>query len=127
MDKKRKTTRPVGFLGTHLLLEMMDCSPSVINNLDKIKDVMVSAAKEAKATIIDVSFHEFSPFGISGMVVIAKSHFSIHTWPEYNYAAVDIFASDDVIKPQVAADYLIKELGSKSPSFVEKKRGILPF
>lgn len=86
---------------------------------------MVSAAKEAKATIVDVSFHEFNPFGISGVVVIAESHLTIHTWPEYDYAAVDIFTCGDVIKPEVAASYLIKEFGSKNPSIVEMKRGIL--
>ena len=56
--------------------------------------------KEAKATIIDVSFHEFNPFGISGVVVIAESHLTIHTWPEYAYAAVDIFTCGDIIKPE---------------------------
>jgi S-adenosylmethionine decarboxylase len=86
---------------------------------------LVSAAKEAQATIIDISFHEFNPFGISGMVIIAESHLSIHTWPEYSYAAVDIFTCGDLIKPEVAASFLIKEFESKTPSIVELKRGIL--
>ncbi len=86
---------------------------------------MVSAAKQAKATIVDVSFHEFSPFGISGMVVIAESHLSIHTWPEYGYAAVDIFTCGDVIKPEIAVQYLIAQFESKNPSIVEMKRGII--
>lgn len=59
------------------------------------------------------------------MVVIAESHLSIHTWPEYGYAAVDIFTCGDIIKPKVAAAYLIDRFESKSPSFVEMKRGIL--
>ncbi len=86
---------------------------------------MVSAARDAKATVIDVSFHEFNPFGISGVVVIAESHLTIHTWPEYNYAAVDIFTCGDIIKPEVAASYLITEFECKNPSIVEMKRGIL--
>lgn len=90
-----------------------------------VKEALVSAAKEARATIIDVSFHEFNPFGISGMVVIAESHLSIHTWPEYAYAAVDIFTCGDVIKPEVAAHYLIQQFESKTPSIVELKRGII--
>jgi len=61
-------------LGTHLLVELKDCNPAAITNLQQVTDAMVSAAKEAKATIVDVSFHEFNPFGISGMVVIAESH-----------------------------------------------------
>lgn len=112
-------------LGTHLLVELRDCNPDILKDLNKVKDALVSAAKEAKATIIDVSFHEFNPFGISGMVVIAESHLSIHTWPEYGYAAVDIFTCGDIIKPEVAAQYLIQKFESKTPSIVEMKRGIL--
>jgi len=117
--------RELHALGTHLLVELRDCNPDILKNLNMVKDAMVSAAKEAKATIIDVSFHEFNPFGISGMVVIAESHLSIHTWPEYNYAAVDIFTCGDIIKPEVAAQYLIQKFESKTPSIVEMKRGIL--
>lgn len=112
-------------LGTHLLVELRDCNPEILKDLSKVKDALVSAAKEARATIIDVSFHEFNPFGISGMVVIAESHLSIHTWPEYGYAAVDIFTCGDIIKPEVAAHYLIDQFESKNPSIVEMKRGIL--
>ncbi len=112
-------------LGTHLLVELRDCNAEIIKDLKKVKNILVSAAKEAKATIVDISFHEFNPFGISGMVIIAESHLSIHTWPEYAYAAVDIFTCGDIIKPEVAASYLIQQFESKSPSIVELKRGIL--
>ncbi len=112
-------------LGTHLLVELRECNPTTLNNLNDVQDVLVSAAKIAKATIIDVVFHEFSPFGISGMVIIAESHLSIHTWPEHNYAAVDIFTCGSAISPQKAAAYLIERFESKNPSIVELKRGII--
>jgi len=106
-------------------VELRECEPEILRSLEKVRSIMVSAAKDAKATIVDVSFHEFNPFGISGVVVIAESHLTIHTWPEYNYAAVDIFTCGDIIKPEVAASYLIREFGCKNPSIVEMKRGIL--
>ncbi|MGE5893696.1 MAG: adenosylmethionine decarboxylase [bacterium] len=112
-------------LGSHLLVEMKDCNPTILMSLQQVTDAMVSAAKEAKATIVDVSFHEFNPFGISGMVVIAESHLSIHTWPEYSYAAVDIFTCGDVIKPEIAAQHLIERFECKNPSIVEMKRGVI--
>ncbi len=112
-------------LGTHLLVELRECNPEILKDLERVKNALVSAAMEAKATIVDISFHEFNPFGISGMVVIAESHLSIHTWPEYSYAAVDIFTCGDIIKPEVAASFLIEHFESKSPSIVELKRGIL--
>lgn len=112
-------------LGTHLLVELRECNPDIIKNLAKVRNALVSAAKEAKATIVNVSFHEFNPFGISGVVVIAESHLTIHTWPEYAYAAIDIFTCGEIIKPEVAASYLIEQFECKNPSIVEMKRGIL--
>ncbi len=112
-------------LGTHLLIELRDCNPDILTDIKEVTNVMVGAAKEAKATIVDVSFHEFNPFGISGMVVIAESHLSIHTWPEYRYAAVDIFTCGDTIKPEKASAYLIERFESKNPSIVEVKRGLI--
>ena len=111
-------------LGRHLLLELFDCDSDAINNLESVKGALVEAAKRAQATIVDVVFHEFNPFGISGVVVIAESHLSIHTWPEYRYAAVDIFSCGDVLQPDVAANYLVKEFGAERASVVEMQRGM---
>jgi len=112
-------------LGTHLLVELKDCNSKTLNDLKKIEDILVTAAKEAKATIIESRFHKFSPFGISGVVVIAESHLTIHTWPEYGYAAVDIFTCGETLQPSVAASYIVTKLQSKNPSLVEMKRGLL--
>ena len=120
-----KGGRELHALGTHLLVELRECNPDIIKSLEKVRNALVSAAKEAKATIVNVSFHEFNPFGISGVVVIAESHLTIHTWPEYAYAAIDIFTCGELIKPEVAASYLIEQFECKNPSIVEMKRGIL--
>ncbi|GBE05215.1 MAG TPA: adenosylmethionine decarboxylase [Nitrospirae bacterium] len=112
-------------LGTHLLVELKECNAKILSNLKEVQDVLITAAKIANATIVETAFHEFSPFGISGMVVIAESHLSIHTWPEHEYAAVDIFTCGDVLRPEKAVKYLIEKFQCKSPSVVEVKRGIL--
>jgi S-adenosylmethionine decarboxylase len=111
-------------LGRHLLLELFDCDSDAINNLVAVKSALVEAAKRAHATIVDVVFHEFNPFGVSGVVVIAESHLSIHTWPEYRYAAVDIFSCGDILKPEVAASYLVEQFGAERTSVVEMQRGM---
>jgi S-adenosylmethionine decarboxylase len=113
-------------LGRHLLLELHDCSSEILNNLETVKGALVEAAKRAEATIIDVLFHEFNPFGISGVVVIAESHLTIHTWPEYRYAAVDIFSCGDTLKPSEAAAYLVEQFKASHASCVEVKRGVFP-
>jgi S-adenosylmethionine decarboxylase len=106
-----------------MLLELFDCDLDAINNLDAVKETLVEAAKRAQATIVDVVFHEFNPFGISGVVVIAESHLSIHTWPEYRYAAVDVFSCGEVLQPEVAANYLAEQFGAERMSVVEVQRG----
>jgi S-adenosylmethionine decarboxylase len=113
-------------LGRHLLLELYDCSSEILTNLETVKTTLVEAAKRAEATIVDVVFHEFNPFGISGVVVIAESHLSIHTWPEYRYAAVDIFSCGETLKPAAAAQYLVEQFGASRASCVEVKRGVFP-
>jgi len=123
--QERKGDKKVHGLGTHLLVELKACNTKLLNDVKKVELIMVEAAKTAKATIVDVHFHRFSPFGISGVVVIAESHLSIHTWPEYGYAAVDIFTCGDVLQPEVAAEFLVEKFQSKHPSIMEVRRGIL--
>jgi S-adenosylmethionine decarboxylase len=106
-------------------VELKDCNKALLNDIKEIEDVLVSAAKEAKATVIESRFHQFNPFGISGVVIIAESHLTIHTWPEYGFAAVDIFTCGDQIIPAVAAAYVIEKLESKNPAIIEMKRGLL--
>lgn len=112
-------------LGRHVLLELYDCDAEVLKDLEKVREEMVEAARRAQATIVTVTFHEFNPFGISGVVVISTSHLSIHTWPEYRYAAVDIFSCGEVVQPQAAIDHLTQVFGAERISVVEFQRGIL--
>jgi S-adenosylmethionine decarboxylase len=112
-------------LGRHLLLELRECNVAVLDDLVYLENALVSAAIESGATVIDKSFHQFAPQGVSGVVLIAESHLSLHTWPEHAYAAVDIFTCGTTVKIEVAADALIRRLGSKDPSVLEVKRGIL--
>jgi S-adenosylmethionine decarboxylase len=111
-------------LGRHLLLELFDCDLDAINNVEAVKGALIEAAKRAQATIVDVVFHEFNPFGVSGVVVIAESHLSIHTWPEYRYAAVDIFSCGEILQPEVAASYLVEQFGAERTSVIEMQRGL---
>ncbi len=112
-------------LGKHLLLELKGCNKEVLNDLSFLKEALLAAANEAGATVLGESFHRFNPQGVSGVVVITESHLFIHTWPEYGYAAADIFTCGDSVQPEKAAEILIKKLGSKNHSITEIRRGIL--
>jgi S-adenosylmethionine decarboxylase len=93
-------------LGRHILAEFHDCDTEILNNLEQVEQLMKDAAVKAGATIVQSVFHMFSPHGVSGVVVISESHLAIHTWPEYGYAAVDVFTCGDTVDPAEAAGYL---------------------
>lgn len=111
-------------LGKQILVEFYDCESNSINDVEYIENSMLTAAQKAHATIISHNFHKFSPYGVSGMVVIAESHISIHTWPEYNYAAVDIFTCGDTIDPWAIQETLKEAFDSQNVSSMEMKRGL---
>ena len=112
-------------LGRHILSEFYDCDKKVLDNHELIKEAMVNAAKAAKATVVEVAFHKFNPYGVSGMVVIAESHLAIHTWPEHGYAAVDVFTCGDEIDPWAIHRFLEKAFKSKRTQNNEVPRGVL--
>ena len=110
-------------LGRHILVEYMQCDPNILNDVVFIEKAMVDAAREAEATVINSTFHHFSPFGVSGVVVIQESHLAIHTWPEYGYAAVDIFTCGDTIDPWFCYRFLEKAFKAEYATPMEALRG----
>lgn len=112
-------------LGRHILVEFYDCSPELMNDVVHIENSMVEAAETAGATVINSTFHHFSPYGVSGVVVIQESHLAIHTWPEYGYAAVDLFTCGDSVDPWVSYAYLKEKFEAGHGSAMECRRGQL--
>jgi S-adenosylmethionine decarboxylase len=113
-------------LGRHLLCEYHGCDRERLNRPEVIRDELLAAVKLAGATPIQDMVHNFTPHGVTGVVVIAESHFAIHTWPEYGFAAVDLFTCGESVDPWVAFEHLGKALGATSHSVVEMRRGLLP-
>ena len=111
-------------LGRHILVEFSGCNAEVMNDVSIIESSMIEAAKIAGATVINSTFHHFSPWGVSGVVVIQESHLAIHTWPEYRYAAVDLFTCGDSVDPWVSFEHL-KKAFQANYSAIEMNRGSL--
>ncbi len=110
-------------LGRHILVEFFQCDPDIMNDVTVIEQSMVNASVDAGATVINSTFHHFSPYGVSGVVVIQESHLAIHTWPEFRYAAVDIFTCGDTVNPWHAYDKLKAAFKASHGSSMEIKRG----
>lgn len=110
-------------LGKQLMVEVYGCETKLLDDPVFIENCMVEAAKIANATVVQQFFHQFSPYGVSGTVVIAESHINIHTWPEYAYAAIDIFTCGPTLDAQAAIDFLQKKLNASKVNIQEYLRG----
>lgn len=112
-------------LGKHILVEFYGCNSERLKDTNMLQQEFENAATMSGATVVDSTFHTFSPYGVSGVVVIAESHLTIHTWPEYGYAAVDLFTCGDTVDPWAAFEHIKEVLQSQNTSTIEMKRGQL--
>ena len=109
--------------GRHLLVEMWDCNREILNDAEKITQLMCDAANDAGATVVKSICHEFNPPGITAVAILSESHISVHTWPVEGYVAVDIFTCGILADPQLAIKVLLEGFEPKEHTSVEIKRG----
>lgn len=109
--------------GRHLLIEFRGCDDPVLDDAAALQELMECAARAAHARIVQSVFHTFSPQGVTGVVVVEESHFSIHTWPEHGYVAVDVYTCGEC-EPERARDVLARGLAANSSEWMLIERGI---
>ncbi|MEX0568673.1 MAG: adenosylmethionine decarboxylase [Candidatus Njordarchaeota archaeon] len=109
-------------LGKHIILELHGIKRELLDDRDLLENLLTEAAKKAGGRVLGSFFHEFNPHGVTGIVAIAESHLSVHTWPEFGYAAIDIFTCRG-IDPQVAADVIIERLKPEKFFTISLSRG----
>lgn len=103
---------PVFALGRQLNIEYYNCGQDLLLSKETVEKALLKGANDSGATIISSSFHQFEPQGVSGVVIIAESHFTVHAWPEHDYAAVDIFTCGDNIDLDVAIHSMEESFGA---------------
>jgi len=121
-EKHNVSSKP---LGRHILADFYGCRVKDLNDTEYIQSCMHDAAIKANATIVQEDSHKFSPWGVSGVIVIQESHLTIHTWPEYSYASVDLFTCGKKINPWAAFDYLKTTLKCNNVEYSDISRGHL--
>lgn len=88
-----------------------------------LEDILRRAAVAAGATVLGGHFHPFSGGGVTGVLLLAESHISIHTWPEHAYAAIDVFMCGNT-SPRQAAEQICAEIGAKHSEIKTIQRGL---
>ncbi len=118
----QKSTNDFQMGGSHLLVDLYDCDASLITTVAYVEQVMNDAALAAGATIVGSKFHQFTPQGVSGALVLAESHLTIHTWPEHGYCAIDIFTCG-AMNNYAAFEVLKKGFAAKTAKLTDIQRG----
>ncbi|AWT60744.1 MAG: S-adenosylmethionine decarboxylase proenzyme [Candidatus Moanabacter tarae] len=121
-DSQQSVTYRV--LGRHYLFELYGCAEKFLVDIEVLKKSMISAAETAGATVVNSVFHGYSPQGLSGVVVISESHLTVHTWPELNYAAVDVFTCGEGNLGEDIGQALIRTFEASEYHSREIDRGI---
>lgn len=109
------------YAGVHLLADFW--FGKKIESTKKIEKILLKAAKKSKSVPLKIAVHKFYPLGLTGVVLLSDSHIAIHTWPELNYIAIDIFTCGMESMPRLALRCLKEEFAPKTVKIKEIKRG----
>ncbi len=109
-------------LARHLLVELHGCDRAMLNDVEALRSLMRRAASAAQATVVAEVFHRYAPHGVTGLLVIEESHFSLHTWPEQGYAAADFYTCGSLL-PELALELLCAGLSATRFDSVTVERG----
>lgn len=112
-------------LGRHALVDVYECDPVLLDDFDYIKTFLHDVTSQLHLTVVQSTFHRFSPQGVSGVIVIAESHLSVHTWPELGYAAFDLYTCDDATPLSELPELLRNALKAKRVDVSFHNRGII--
>ena len=100
----------------HCVSELYRADAIKLNDEALIRKALINAAEVAGATLIEIVTHSFTPQGVTGFALLAESHISIHTWPEFEFASVDAFTCGEATDPELACNYLASYLNAKGHS-----------
>ena len=112
-------------LGQQLIVELYGCDRTLLDDPSRLEQILTESIRRSGGTIIRPCYHQFSPHGVTGVVVIAESHVSIHTWPEFGYCALDVFTCGTQVQTDQIFEYVRSELQAQETSVMEVKRGTL--
>lgn len=101
-------------IGKHIIAELYGVSEELISKVDKVKEIVESVVEEAELTKISSHYKQFEPYGVTGVVLIAESHISLHTWPEYKMVNLDIFTCGDTRKTDKAFELFLEKFKPES-------------
>ena len=122
-DLSYQSVIPPGGLGTHILIDLYGCDSDRLNDLDFLRQISIEGVRRSGATILGEQFKRFAPQGVSGVVIIAESHFTLHSWPEHAYMGMDYFTCSDRTNIDTAISYFKEMLSPEKVDIIRHVRG----
>ena len=110
-------------LGLHTIVEYIGAEREVIAHASALEPILLEAVRVCGATYIDHRVNQFVPYGASGVVLIAESHISFHSWPEHCYMAMDLFTCNLSMEASGAVQYVADRIGAERFESRVLKRG----
>lgn len=96
----------LGIIGRHLTVDMYGCIFESLDDVDFVKESLITAINEGHMTLLNITCHKFEPKGLTILALLAEGHISIHTYPEMSYTAIDVFTCGDQARPDQAVKIL---------------------
>lgn len=113
-------------VGIHCVLELHDCPKKLLEDTAFVANSLREASRHGLSTLLEEVTHKFHPGGTTALGLLAESHISIHTWPEFHYCAADVFTCGQNAEPDRACAYLVRRFCAGRHSLLKIARGDCP-
>jgi S-adenosylmethionine decarboxylase len=111
-------------VGIHIIADLYGVDPALLARVERMKGIFEGAIKFAKLSKISSDYYQFRPEGASGIVLIAESHLSFHTWPEYGLVTLDIYTCGEPEQAEKAFQYIKERLNPSRVDLLKLERGV---
>ncbi len=111
-------------VGVHIIADMYGVDPALLARVERMKEIFEGAVKYAKLSKMSSDYYQFRPEGASGIILIAESHLSFHTWPEHGLVTLDIYTCGDPMQAELAYEYILERLNPGRVDVVKMERGV---
>jgi S-adenosylmethionine decarboxylase len=123
LGRVQREDRQVKSVGRHLILELWGCRN--LNSTEVVEQALRDVVRACDLTLLDLNVYPFTPIGVTGVAVVTESHVMVHTWPEYGYAAVDVFTCGEQANPEAAVPALRTHFEPERIQVMEITRGLV--
>lgn len=111
-----------GIRGYHILADLWGCPPEKVNEASRLEEILLDTTNKVGFRVVAKSFHQFEPNGATGVVLLETSHISVHSWPEFDFVALDVYSCSGKTKAKKAIRYLVKALDPEKVQMKEVER-----